>query len=124
MYRIAVAIVIGLMLSSLLVLAESSLQFSFLPNVNATFASLGSTHTFDLTFATLKLKWKAGVWSSLEASLPEQETTGYVLDLIPTLCVPISFGNWECRFHITFYYRTSFSNPMDPQLPVIFLDSW
>ena len=124
MYRIAAAIVMGLMLSSLLVLAESSLQFSFLPYVNATFASLGSTHTFDLTFATLKLKWKARVWSSLEASLSEEKTTGYVLDLIPTLCVPISLGNWQCQFHITFYYRTSFSNPMDPQLPVIFLDSW
>ncbi len=123
MYRIVVTIVMGLMLASLLVLAQSSLQFSFLPNVNATFTSFESTHTFDLTFATLKLKWKAGVWSSLEASLPEDETR-YVLDLIPTLCVPISVGNWQCQFHITFHYRTSFSNPMDPQLPVIFLDSW
>jgi hypothetical protein len=124
MGRIVSVFMMVIVLLSLLNFAEGRLQFTFLPDAKATFASVCSTHTFDLTFAALVLNWKAEVWSTLEASSLKGEVTGYVLDLTPTLCIPISFGDWECQLHITLHYRTSFSNPLDPQLPVIFLHSW
>ena len=124
MYRISIVSALVIVLLSLPIFAEGRLQFTFLPDAKATFASVCSTHTFDLTFATLVLNWNAGVWSTLEASSPEDEATGYVLDLTPTLCVPISFGDWECQLHITLHYRTSFSNPLEAPLPIIFLHSW
>ena len=124
MYRISIVSALVIVLLSLPFFAGGRLQFTFLPDAKATFASVYSTHTFDLTFAALVLNWKAGVWSTLEASSLEDSVTGYVLDLTPTLCVPISLGDWDLQLYITLHYRTSFSGPLNSQLPIIFLDSW
>lgn len=124
MKRIMVAATLMIVLLCLAGFAEGRLQFSFLPNANAAFASLASTHTFDLTFATLLVEWEASTWSPLGLSRVDQVTTGLVLNLAPTLSIPILFGNWECQINMTFHYRTSLFCPLDSPLLIIFRDSW